>query len=288
VSTVVRRPRAAMLDLAQPAVLYALLSGIAFFLLVPVFWMISTSLKPLGQEFNLPVEWIPTNPQWNNYPDAWSSPLTHADFTRYTLNSIVVTGSVTILNVLLTSMAGYGLAKYRFAGQGLLFLALLATLVLPLEVIMVPLYLTMRDLGWVNTYQGLILPVVADTFGVFLMRQWFRALPDSLIEAARIDGAGHLRTFFTIALPLAWPAMLTVAVFTFRETWDDFTWPFLIIQSDALRTIPLGVRTFQQAEQSNFPEIMAVSTLASIPLAVLYFGFQRHFVRAVTASGVKE
>jgi multiple sugar transport system permease protein len=283
-----QRRRTPMIDLARPAVLYAILTILAFFLLVPVLWMVSTSLKSLGQEFNLPVEWIPTNPQWNNYPDAWSNRLTHADFTRYTINSLIVTGSVTVLNVFLCSLAGYGLAKYHFAGRGALFVALLATLVLPLEVIMVPLYLTIRDLGWVNTYQGLIVPIIADTFGVFLMRQWFRALTDSLVEAARIDGAGHLRTFFTIALPLAWPAILTVAVFTFRETWDDFTWPFLIVQSDWMRTIPLGVRTFQQAEQSNFPEIMAVSTLASIPLAVLYFGFQRYFVRALTASGVKE
>ena len=157
-----------------------------------------------------------------------------------------------------------------------------------LEVIMVPLFLTMRDLGWINSYQGLIVPVIADAFGVFLMRQWFRSLPDSLIEAARIDGASHLRVFFTIAMPLSWPAIITVGVFAFRETWDDFTWPFLVIQSDAMRTIPLGIRTFQQAELSNFPHIMALTTLASIPLAVFYFLFQRYFVRGVAASGIKE
>lgn len=272
----------------RPLFVYVALTVIAFFLLIPVFWMISTSLKTLGQEFALPVEWIPSDPRWENYAEAWSNPLTKSDFARYTLNSVVVTGTVTVLNVLFTSLAGYGLAKYRFAGRSVLFLAIVATLILPLEVIMVPLFLTMRDLGWIDSYQGLIVPVIADAFGVFLFRQWFRSLPNALIDAARIDGASHLRVFFTIALPLSWPAIITVAVFAFRETWDDFTWPFLIVQSDALRTIPLGVRTFQQAELSNFPHIMALSTLASIPLAIFYFVFQRYFVRGVASSGLKE
>jgi multiple sugar transport system permease protein len=272
----------------RPLVVYVLLTLVAFFLLIPVVWMVSTSLKTLGQEFALPVEWIPSDPQWENYANAWSNQATKSDFARYTLNSVIVTGTVTILNVLFTSLAGYGLAKYRFAGRSVLFLAIVVTLILPLEVIMVPLFLTMRDLGWINSYQGLIVPVIADAFGVFLMRQWFRALPNALIDAARIDGASHLRVFFTIALPLSWPAIITVAVFAFRETWDDFTWPFLVVQSDALRTIPLGVRTFQQAELSNFPQIMAIATLASIPLAVFYFVFQRYFIRGVASSGIKE
>lgn len=272
----------------RPTLLYIGLLVISFFLLLPVLWMVSTSLKTLGTEFDLPIQWIPSDPRWENYAEAWSSPLTRSDFAKYTINSVIVTGTVTVANVLLTSLAGYGLAKYRFAGRGLLFLAIVATLILPLEVIMVPLFLTIRDLGWIDSYQGLIVPVVADAFGVFLMRQWFRSVPDSLIEAARIDGAGHLRVFFTIALPLSWPAIVTVAVFAFRETWDDFTWPFLVVQSDALLTVPLGVRTFQQAELSNFPHIMAISTLASIPLALFYFAFQRYFVRGIAASGLKE
>jgi multiple sugar transport system permease protein len=286
IATATLRPQ--RFEVARRALLYIVLATVTFFLLLPVFWMVSTSFKSIGQEFNLPIEWLPANPRWANYPDAWWNKLLEADFTRYSLNSLIVTGSTTIMNVLFTSLAGYGLARYRFAGRSIVFLAILITLMLPLEVIMVPLYLTMRDLGWTDSYQGLILPVVADAFGVFLMRQWFLGLPPSLIEAAWIDGAGHLRTFFTIALPLSRPALLTVAVFTWRETWDDFTWPFLVIQSDVLRTIPLGVRMFQHAEQSNFPEIMAISTLASIPLAVMYFVFQRYFVRAATASGLKE
>ena len=274
-------------DPARPLFLYSALTVAAFFLLLPVFWMISTSFKKIGAVFSLPVQWIPTDPQFENYLHAWSNPLTQSDFTRYTVNSVIVTASVTVLNVLLTSLAGYGLAKYRFTGRSILFVLILVTLMLPLEVIMVPLYLTTKDLGWLDSYQGLIFPVVADAFGVFLMRQWFRSLPDELLEAARMDGAGHLRTFVQIALPLSLPAILTVAVFAFRETWDEFTWPYLAISTEALRTVPLGVRTFQQAELTNFPEIMAIATLASIPLAVLYFVFQKYFVRAIASSGVK-
>ncbi len=273
--------------LARPAFLYVCLTVIAFFLLVPVFWMVSTSLKGIGDVFDLPVQWIPSDPQWENYFHAWSNPLTRSDFTRYTINSVIVTGCVTILNVALTAMAGYGLAKYRFAGRGFIFLMILVTLMLPLEVIMVPLFLTTKDLGWLDSFPGLIFPVVADAFGVFLMRQWFRGVPDELLEAARIDGAGHVRTFLQVALPLSWPALLTVAVFAFRETWDEFTWPYLVVSTETMRTIPLGVRTFQQAEQTNYPEIMAIATLASIPLAIMYFLFQKYFVRAIASTGVK-
>jgi ABC-type glycerol-3-phosphate transport system permease component len=272
----------------KPVFLYVALTVVTFFLLLPVLWMVSTSFKTLGTEFDLPIEWIPSEPRWENYAEAWNNPLTKSDFARYTLNSVIVTGLVTTINVLLVTMAGYGLAKYRFAGGNLVFLAIVVTLILPLEVIMVPLFLTVRDLGWIDTYPGLIVPVIADAFGVFLMRQWFRSLPTSLLDAARIDGAGHIRTFFTIAVPLSWPAILTVAIFTFRETWDDYIWPFLIVQSDAMRTIPLGVRTLQQAELSNFPLIMALSTLATIPLVILYFVFQRYFVRGIAGTGLKD
>src|SRR3990172_2592581 len=214
--------------------------------------MVSTSLKTRGQKFDLPIQWIPSDPRWENYVDAWSGGLTRGDFARYTMNSVIVTGFVTILNVLLTSLAGYGLAQYRFPGAQLLFLAMIATLILPLEVIMVPLFLTMRDLGWIDSYQGLIVPVIADAFGVFLMRQWFRSLPRALIDAARIDGAGHLRPLFHLRVSFS------------------------------------GAGPFQQAELSNFPQIMAFAPVGSIPLAVLFFPFQRYVVRGIAATGIRE
>jgi multiple sugar transport system permease protein len=206
-------------------------------LLSPIFWMISTSLKPLNRVFELPIQWIPLPPKWDNYSTAWN----RFPFGRYFLNSFIVSVAITVLNVLLSGFAGYSLAKYRYFGQRVLFLAILSTLMLPIEVLMVPTFLIVRDLGWLDTYQGLIIPVVADAFGIFLMRQFMLDLPDSLIEAARIDGASELGTYFRIVVPLTWPAIVTLSIFTFRETWDSFVWPFLIISEDSLRTVPIGL-----------------------------------------------
>ncbi len=263
---------------------YAALVFVAILALTPILWMLSTSLKTPGDVFDLPIDWIPENPRFQNYVDAYG----RLDFTRYFMNSTIVAGAATVLHVLLASFAGYGLAKYRFAGRQLLLVAILATLMLPLEVIMIPLFLTVKDLGWLDTYQGMIVPVLADAFGVFLMRQYFLSLPNSLLEAARLDGAGHIRTFFTIAVPLSWPAIVTLAIFIFRETWDDFLWPLLVVSSSDMRTVPLGVRSFESAELSNFPQIMAISSLASIPLVLLFLVFQRAFIRGIAMSGLRE
>jgi ABC-type glycerol-3-phosphate transport system permease component len=263
---------------------YALLVVIAFFVLLPLIWMVSTSLKVQPEVFDNPIVWIPPNPQFSNYPNAYG---TH-DFTRFFMNSIIVTAISTSVHVLLATMAGFGLAKYRFMGGRLLLVVILATLMLPIEVIMVPLFLTVRDFGWLDSYQGLIMPHIGDAFGVFLMRQYFLSLPDALLEAARIDGAGHLRTFFTIGLPLCRPAMATLAIFSGREVWDDFLWPFLVISSSDMQTVPIGIQSFQAAELANFPNIMAISTIATIPLVVMFFVFQRQFVRGIQLSGLRE
>jgi ABC-type glycerol-3-phosphate transport system permease component len=262
---------------------YALLVACSLVFLVPIFWMASSSLKPVEHVFDLPIQWLPPDPQFGNYPAA----LGEYDFKRYFLNSGIVAGAVTSIHVLLASWAGYGLAKYRFGGRQVVFWLILVTLLLPLEVIMIPLWLTVKTLGWDNSYAGLIVPVVADAFGVLLMRQYFLSVPNELIDAARIDGAGHLRTFFTIGVPNAWPAIVTLAIFMFQATWDEFVWPFLIISSSDMRTVPLGVQSFQAGELSNFPAVMAVSVVATIPLATLFLVFQRYWVRGVATSGIR-
>lgn len=263
---------------------YVTLAGLAVLVLLPLIWMVSTSLKTQGEVFTTPINWIPSDPQFSNYPEAYGT----LDFTRFFLNSVIVATTVTVIHVVLAAMAGYGLAKYRFVGRRWLFLAILSTLMLPIEVIMVPLFLTVRDFGWLDTYQGLIVPHLADAFGVFLMRQYFLSLPNSLIDAARIDGAGHVRIFFTIAAPLAKPALATLAIFSLRETWDEFLWPFLVVSSNNMRTVPLGVQSFQAAELANYPYIMAISTVATIPLVVMFFVFQRQFVRGIAMTGLRE
>jgi multiple sugar transport system permease protein len=263
--------------------MYGLLLASTVLFLVPIAWMISTSLKSTADVFELPIQWIPTDPQFLNYPES----LGKYDFPRFFLNSAIVAATVTSVHVLLASWAGYGLAKYRFGGRQMLFWAILVTLILPLEVIMIPLWLTVQTLGWENSYQGLIVPVIADAFGVLLMRQYYLSLPSELIDAARIDGAGHVRTFFTIAIPNSWPAIVTLAIFMFQATWDEFVWPFLIVNSSEMRTVPLGVQAFQSGELSNFPAVMAVSTVATIPLATLFLVFQRYWIRGVATSGLR-
>ena len=252
--------------------------------LAPILWMISTSLKPLNRIFALPVQWIPRPPQWSNYPEAWYQ----FPFARYFVNSFIVSSSVTVLNVFLAGLAGYSLSKYRYFGQRALFIAILSTLMLPIEVLMVPTFLIVKALGWLNTYQGLVIPAVADAFGVFLMRQFMLGLPDSLVEAARIDGAGELGTYFRIVVPLIWPAVLTLAIFTWRETWDAFVWPFIIISEDSLRTVPIGLQRFQEQYVTTYNSVMAISTIAMIPLVLLFFFFQRTFIRGIALSGLKE
>jgi len=263
---------------------YVILAVVAFFFLLPLIWMVSTSFKLPNQVFAQPIEWIPSDPVFANYPQAFGK----ADFTRFFFNSIVVTVVATSLHVLLASLAGYGLAKYRFVGSRWLLILILASLVLPIEVIMIPLFLTVKDFGWLNTYQGIIAPHIGDAFGVFLMRQYFLSLPDDLIDAARIDGAGHLRTFFAIAVPLSRPALVTLAIFMGREVWDEFLWPFLVVSSSNMRTLPIGIQTFASAELADFPGIMAISTLATIPLVLMFFVFQRQFVRGIQMTGIRE
>lgn len=262
----------------------ALFVGVAIVFLMPIFWMLSTSLKPLDQVFKLPIEWVPALPKWDNYLTAWN----RFTFGRYFANSAFVSITVTGIHVLLAAFAGYGLAKYRFVGRNVLFLAILSTLMLPIEVVMVPTFLIVRDLGWLNSYQGLIVPVIADAFGVFLMRQFMLRIPDALLEAARIDGAGEVETFFRIVLPLSWAPVVTLSIFMWRETWDAFVWPFVIITENNLRTIPLGIARFQEEYVTTYNEVMAIATIGMIPLTVMFFLFQRAFVQGIALSGLKE
>lgn len=262
--------------------LLALAGGVA--LLAPIGWMLSTSLKPLDEVFALPVRWIPSPARWDNYAAAWG----RFAFGRYFVNSLLVSVAVTVLNALVAGLAGYSLAKYRFFGRRAVFLAVLSTLMLPIEVLMVPTFLIVHDLGWLNTYRGLIVPVAADAFGVFLMRQYMLRLPDSLLEAARIDGAGELGTYLRVALPLSWPALLTLSLLTWRETWDAFVWPFLVVNDDRLRTVPLGLQRFQEQYVATYNELMAISAVAMLPLLLLFLLFQRRLVRELALAGVKE
>ena len=217
-------------------VAFALVLGAVAISVLPYLWMVSSSLRTMDNMFSVPIQWIPNPVNWRSYVLAW-----HAqDFTRYFLNSGVVAVAITLGNLLLCSLAGYSLAKFRYFGRGLLFILILSTMMLPLEVTMVPLFLIIKRLDWVNSYQGLIVPFLVDGFGVFLMRQYMLGIPKDLIDSARIDGASEFRIFWQIVLPLCKPALVALGVFTFREAWDMYIWPLIIVSKDSLRTLPLG------------------------------------------------
>jgi multiple sugar transport system permease protein len=252
--------------------------------LLPYFWMVSSSLKTASEVFELPIRWLPREPQWSNYPAA----LSRGAFAVYFFNSAVVALAVMAGNLLFCSMAGYGLAKFRFPYREVSFRAILSTLMLPLEIVLVPTYLVVRGLGLVNNYGGLIVPLAVDAFGIFLMRQYIRDLPDSLIEAARLDGCTERGIFWRVVLPNCKPALGALALLTFRDNWDQFLWPLIVASRDSLKTFPLGLAQMEGIDSAAYHEIMAIAVIAMIPTAIIFLFFQRAFVRGIALSGLKE
>lgn len=233
--------------------------------------------------FSVPMTWWPDPWNFSNYADAW----VQRDFTRYFLNSMFVAGSITLGNILFCSMAGYALAKFTFWGRKFLFLGILSTIMLPLEVTMVPLFLIIKELGWQNSYVGMIIPFLADAFGVFLMRQYILGIPTELIEAARIDGMSEFGIFFKIIMPLSKPAVIALSIFTFREAWDMYIWPLVIITKEQLRPITVGVALFMSNYATMWNQLLAVAVIAMIPMFLLFIILQRYFVQGISLTGLK-
>ena len=246
--------------------------------------MVSSSLKTMENMFSVPIQWIPDPVNWMSYVLAWRA----QDFTRYFFNSGVVAVAITLGNLILSSLAGYSLTKFRYRGRGLTFLLILSTMMLPLEVTMVPLFLIVKQFNWLNSYPGLIVPFLVDGFGVFLMRQYILSIPSELIDSARIDGASELRIFWMIVMPLCKPALVALAVFTFREAWDMYIWPLIIITKDSLRTRPLGISLFMSSYGTSWDQLMAIAVLGTLPMILLFFFLQRAFIQGIAATGLKE
>ncbi|MFI5341163.1 MAG: carbohydrate ABC transporter permease [Candidatus Methylomirabilales bacterium] len=268
----------------QVLVTYPLLILIGLIGLLPYYWMVSSSVKTTANLFAVPPQWIPNPINWRAYGEAWRA----QDFTRYILNSAVVSVAITVGNLLLASLAGYSLCKFRYVGRGPLFLLILSTMMLPLEVTMVPLFLIVKKLDWPNTYAGLIVPFLVEGFGVFLMRQYLQSIPNELIEAARIDGASDLRIYAQIVMPLCKPALAALGVFTFREAWDMYIWPLIIVTKDSLRTLPLGISLFMSSFGTAWDQLMAVAAIGTLPMILLFFLLQRSFIQGISISGFKE
>jgi multiple sugar transport system permease protein len=249
----------------------------------PILWMTTTSFQAGEKMFQLTTEWIPSVLHPENYPNAWS----RANFKQYFINSGVVSIAVMAGNIVFCTLAGYGLAKFRFPGDRFILLAILSTLMLPLEVTLVPTFLVVHKFGWINTYQGIIGPLLIDAFGVFLMRQSILSIPTDYIEAARIDGAGELRILLQIIVPQCVPALAVLAIFSFRDSWDQFLWPLTVVSLDQYRTYNLGLVQFSEDYGNPPTEQMAIAVLATIPVFALFWLLQRLVNKGFGLTGLK-
>lgn len=262
---------------------YLALLVLAAIFLFPLAWMISGSLKPLAQIFTLPVEWIPNPVMWSNYPNAFNA----IHFGRPLLNSAIVTSSQIVINLAVSTLAGFGFAKYRFPGKEALFVGILAMTLLPLQVIMIPLFIVVKTLGWIDTYQGLILPTAVSPFAIFLMRQFISSIPDDYIDAARLDGASELRIFRSVVLPLCKPALITVAVMVGLTSWDEFLWPLIVVSSPDLVTAPLAISYLRTLYQTPTHYLLAIAMVLTLPPVIAFLGGQRYILSGIAQTGVK-
>ncbi|MEM5015059.1 carbohydrate ABC transporter permease [Metabacillus indicus] len=263
---------------------HSVLIIMSVFFLVPFIWMLSTSLKDQTQIFTFPPEWLPSPLKWSNYADA----IEYIPFFTYLKNTVVITVFSTIGAVITCPLVAYGFAKLKFKGSNVLFIITIAVMMIPGQVTMIPLFILFEKLGWVGSPLPLIVPVFFGVpFYIFLLRQFFLGLPDTLMDAARIDGAGEFRIYWQIMLPLAKPAVLAVGLFQFMGSWTDFLGPLLYLTDEASYTLSLGLQQFQSQRGTEWGLMMAVSTLMTLPIILLFFFLQKTFIKGITFSGIK-
>jgi len=269
-------------------VLYSILVVGAFLAILPFFWMVSTSLMSLGETINR--QWLPKAPQFANYVEAWNE----ARFAKYFLNSVIVTGT-TIVGLLITSiLAGYAFARIQFFGRNVIFALLLSTMMIPESVTMIPNFLMIRGSiiplpggSWLNTLQALTVPFMANAFSIFLLRQFFIKVPNDLWDAARMDGAGHLRFLIQVVLPISKAPIMTVLIFAFIGSWNAFLWPLLVTTRDTWRPLMVGLWTFVTEAGPETNLLMAGAVIAVIPVLILYFLTQKQFTEGIATTGLK-
>ncbi|MEU0562393.1 carbohydrate ABC transporter permease [Dactylosporangium sp. NPDC006015] len=263
--------------------LHALLAGLGAAVLIPFLWMLVSSLKRDNEVFTVPIQWIPEELQWGNYGRIWQE----IPLGTYLGNSLILAVSITFLQVLTGSFAAYGFAKVRFPGRDALFLAYVATIAVPWQAYMVPQYILMEKAGLVNTRTALILLQAFGAFGVFLMRQFYLSIPDELIEAARLDGLTEYGIWARVALPLSKPALASLALLTFVNTWNDYMGPFIYLTSNDLWTVQIGLRSFVGVYDSEYAMIMTGSVISVLPILAVFLLGQRYFVQGVATTGMK-
>lgn len=268
--------------------LLLLLIGIVIVEVAPTLWMLSTSLKPEGQIMAPGVRWLPASPTIENYRMMFE----RFAVARWFWNSIFAAAVSTVIVVLIDAMAAYAFARMNFFGRDALFFVVVSMLLVPLQVTVVPLFLMFQKVSLLDTYAALILPTCGNVFGIFLLRQFFITIPRELEEAAFIDGCGHFGIFFRIVLPLSKPALTTLAIFTFMSSWNSFLWPLIATNTDATRTLPVGIAMFISGlggttEATQYGVAMAGSLISVLPALIVFLSLQRFFVRGITMSGIK-
>jgi ABC-type glycerol-3-phosphate transport system permease component len=263
---------------------YAILCVAAGVFLLPLFWMISSSLKPEWQVLANPPVWLPNPPRWQNYREA----LTYLPFGRYALNTLIISLGAIVGHVLSCTLVAYAFARLRAPGKDFMFLLVLSTLMLPYPVTMVPLFALFSRLGWINTFLPLIVPAFfGNAFYIFLLRQYFLTLPPELEDAARIDGANFLQILWRVILPISTPALATVVIFTFQATWNDFLQPLIYLQDQSHYTLTLGLNFFRGSFQVNWAYLMAASLAVVVPVVLVFFVAQRLFIQGIAMTGMK-
>ena len=263
--------------------LYVGLTLFGLVMLLPFGYMLSTSVKVRTEVFKKPFVWIPAELQWTNFSEAWGQ----YNIGHYFMNSLIVAVAVTILNLITCSLAGYSFAKFNYPFRDIVFGVVLATMMIPLASMIIPLFMVVKSFGWVDSYAGLIIPAGTSAFGIFLMRQQMQIIPDDLLDAARIDGASEPRIFLSMVLPNSKTALSSLAIFIFMWNWDSVLWPLLVATGDQYRTLPLGVALFESSYGTNYPQLMAVALLAMLPVLIVFLVLQRNFIEAMTMQSIK-
>ena len=251
-------------------------------MLLPFLWMVSTSLKLPREIFTFPPTWIPSEFAWSNYTKA----LTAMPFGRFYLNSLAVAIAVTLLTILTSALAAFAFARLRFRGRDTLFLIYLATLMIPFTVLLIPNFILIRQFNWYDSYQALILPPAFSAFATFLLRQYFRGIPQELDDAARMDGASSFRIWWQIIMPNSAPVIAALAIFVFLGNWNEFLWPLVVTNSPEMRTIPVGLSAFQGQFNVRWELLMAAAVVAMLPIIVVYLFAQQWFIKGITITGM--
>jgi len=258
--------------------IYALLLVMVFFTLTPIVFMVTASMMTKNQILRMPFNWIPESLNWINFKRAIVGLDENYIFLRNIVNSLVVSVTVAITTVLLGSLTGYGLAKFRFRGRNVIFIMIMATMMIPFEAIMIPLYMVVMKLRIQNTYVGLILPFLVSAFGIFQMRQYLSTFPTEFLDAARVDGMSEPGIYWQIVLPNAIPVIATLSILAFRSQWDNLLWPLLVSQKDKMKTIPQYITSFAAERNTDEGAMMAAALIASIPMFVLFMSLTKYFI----------